>query len=366
MWPSRGLRGRPFFDHLFLRVTSWSCHQGSNVRRAELLAVLSLGADLGLGAADGAHPPRVPDRDAPGRAHRPGRDGARHRLLRRAPHVGGLPRRRLRAGEVVRGRPRPQGRLPPRRPARDRLRAEAPRGGTPVPRPRPDRRRLPRATAGAPPTASWTTTAGPPKDSRRSSGWARTCRTASGRPSSAGTARARPGEAKGEAISVASRLVSLADVVEVFHRLGGVPAAISVARERSGTQFDPALVDCLLSRRGGAVRRPRVGDDLGRRDPRPSPSSRSSCPTRSSTPRSRRSRTSPTSSRPTPSGTRAPSRSSRRRRPGSRGSPTPMRRWFAAPGSCTTSVGSASRTRSGTSRASSRRPNSSACACTRT
>ena len=44
---------------------------------------------------------------------------------------------------------------------------------------------------------------------------------------------------------MASRLVSLADVVEVFHRVGGVPAAISVARERSGTQFDPALVDCF-------------------------------------------------------------------------------------------------------------------------
>ena len=54
-----------------------------------------------------------------------------------------------------------------------------------------------------------------------------------------------PGEASREDISVASRLVSLADVVEVFHRAGGVPAAISVARERSGTQFDPALVDAF-------------------------------------------------------------------------------------------------------------------------
>ena len=54
-----------------------------------------------------------------------------------------------------------------------------------------------------------------------------------------------PGKARGEEISVASRLVSLADVVEVFHRAGGVPAAISVARERSGTQFDPALVDAF-------------------------------------------------------------------------------------------------------------------------
>ncbi len=54
-----------------------------------------------------------------------------------------------------------------------------------------------------------------------------------------------PGKARGDEISVASRLVSLADVVEVFHRAGGVPAAISVARERSGTQFDPALVDAF-------------------------------------------------------------------------------------------------------------------------
>ena len=52
-----------------------------------------------------------------------------------------------------------------------------------------------------------------------------------------------PGQARGEAISIASRLVSLADVVEVFHRLGGVAAAVAVARERRGTQFDPGLVD---------------------------------------------------------------------------------------------------------------------------
>ncbi len=54
-----------------------------------------------------------------------------------------------------------------------------------------------------------------------------------------------PGKAEGDAISVASRLVSLADVVEVFHRMGGVEAAVSVARERSGTQFDPALVEAF-------------------------------------------------------------------------------------------------------------------------
>jgi len=52
-----------------------------------------------------------------------------------------------------------------------------------------------------------------------------------------------PAEAKGEEILVPARLVNLADVVEVYHRSGGVDAAIAVARERSGSQFDPALVD---------------------------------------------------------------------------------------------------------------------------
>ncbi len=41
---------------------------------------------------------------------------------------------------------------------------------------------------------------------------------------------------------MAARLVNLADVVEVFHRAGGLEAAIAVARERSGAQFDPELV----------------------------------------------------------------------------------------------------------------------------
>jgi HD-GYP domain-containing protein (c-di-GMP phosphodiesterase class II) len=48
---------------------------------------------------------------------------------------------------------------------------------------------------------------------------------------------------KGEEIALSSRLINLADVVEVFGRGGGVEAATTVARERSGTQFDPDLVD---------------------------------------------------------------------------------------------------------------------------
>lgn len=49
--------------------------------------------------------------------------------------------------------------------------------------------------------------------------------------------------AKGEAIQLTSRLIYFADVVAVFHRIGGVGAAIAVAQERSGTHFDPALVE---------------------------------------------------------------------------------------------------------------------------
>lgn len=47
----------------------------------------------------------------------------------------------------------------------------------------------------------------------------------------------------GDDLMLATRLVNLADVVEVFHHAGGVDAAIAVARERSGSQFDPKLVE---------------------------------------------------------------------------------------------------------------------------
>jgi HD-GYP domain-containing protein (c-di-GMP phosphodiesterase class II) len=55
--------------------------------------------------------------------------------------------------------------------------------------------------------------------------------------------RGVPAESRGEEILMPARLVNLADVVAVFHRVGGVGAAVAVARERRGTQFDPALVD---------------------------------------------------------------------------------------------------------------------------
>jgi HD-GYP domain-containing protein (c-di-GMP phosphodiesterase class II) len=57
----------------------------------------------------------------------------------------------------------------------------------------------------------------------------------------------QPDGAKGDDILPTARIVNLADVVEVYQRAGGTSSAIAVARERSGTQFDPALVDVFCS-----------------------------------------------------------------------------------------------------------------------
>jgi HD-GYP domain-containing protein (c-di-GMP phosphodiesterase class II) len=60
--------------------------------------------------------------------------------------------------------------------------------------------------------------------------------------------RGSPGLVDGERLAPPIRIVHLADVVEVFHRLGGVEAAVQVARARRGTQFDPRLVDRFTAR----------------------------------------------------------------------------------------------------------------------
>ena len=59
-----------------------------------------------------------------------------------------------------------------------------------------------------------------------------------------------PGLLAGSSISLPVRLVQLADVVEVFHRRGGIDAAVRVARQRSGTQFDPDVVECFCNGAG--------------------------------------------------------------------------------------------------------------------
>jgi HD-GYP domain-containing protein (c-di-GMP phosphodiesterase class II) len=59
--------------------------------------------------------------------------------------------------------------------------------------------------------------------------------------------KGKPEGLRGEEVALPMRLVHLAEIVEVFHRAGGVEAALEVARERRGTQFDPALVDELCA-----------------------------------------------------------------------------------------------------------------------
>ncbi|MGE0796036.1 MAG: HD domain-containing phosphohydrolase [Acidimicrobiia bacterium] len=56
-----------------------------------------------------------------------------------------------------------------------------------------------------------------------------------------------PGELSGEEIPDASRIVHLAEFLEVAHRTGGVGAALALARRRAGTQFDPGLVEVLVA-----------------------------------------------------------------------------------------------------------------------
>jgi len=55
----------------------------------------------------------------------------------------------------------------------------------------------------------------------------------------------RPAGLAGEAIPLNARIALLAQVIDVFHTLGGRDAALREARERSGSWFDPALVRAL-------------------------------------------------------------------------------------------------------------------------
>ena len=59
--------------------------------------------------------------------------------------------------------------------------------------------------------------------------------------------RGWPGELRGDAVPIAARLAQLAEYAEVAHRLGGVEAAVALARKRAGGQFDPALAALLCA-----------------------------------------------------------------------------------------------------------------------
>jgi HD-GYP domain-containing protein (c-di-GMP phosphodiesterase class II) len=56
-----------------------------------------------------------------------------------------------------------------------------------------------------------------------------------------------PRNLDGEAIALSARIVELADIAEVFRRIGGLDHALEVARRRRATQFDPNLVDLLTA-----------------------------------------------------------------------------------------------------------------------
>ena len=53
----------------------------------------------------------------------------------------------------------------------------------------------------------------------------------------------------GTDIALPARVVNLADVLAVFHGAGGPDAAIAIARQRSGSQFDPELVGLVAADR---------------------------------------------------------------------------------------------------------------------
>ena len=65
----------------------------------------------------------------------------------------------------------------------------------------------------------------------------------------------------GEGIALPMRLYQLADIVEVVQRMDGASAAVRVARDRRGTQFDPAIVDAFTSVADEVLRDATIGDD---------------------------------------------------------------------------------------------------------
>ena len=178
--------------------------------------------------------------------------------------------------------------------------------------------------------------------------------------------RGWPGELQGDDVPLPARLAQLAEFTEVAHRVGGVDAATELARARAGTQFDPNLADAHVLRRRADLRRARRSRNLGGGDRR-----RAGAPARPLRGRVRRRAARDRGfhrpevavhPRTCACGRRARGRGRRH------GSTSPRRRFgrCGAPGSFTTSGGSASRTRSGTSPARSAPASGSGCGFTRT
>lgn len=56
-----------------------------------------------------------------------------------------------------------------------------------------------------------------------------------------------PGQRAGAEIPIVSRIVQLAEFMEVLHRTGGIQDAVGLARRCAGKQFDPNLVEILCT-----------------------------------------------------------------------------------------------------------------------
>jgi len=69
-----------------------------------------------------------------------------------------------------------------------------------------------------------------------------------------------PGGISGTGIPIEMRVAQLADMVEVHHRTGGVGAAVEMARERSGRQFDPGVVDVFAGDADAILAGPPAGE----------------------------------------------------------------------------------------------------------
>jgi HD-GYP domain-containing protein (c-di-GMP phosphodiesterase class II) len=57
--------------------------------------------------------------------------------------------------------------------------------------------------------------------------------------------KGKPGGIHGEEQAISARIVQVAETTVAWHHLGGMEAAVEVARRRRGSQFDPRLVDLL-------------------------------------------------------------------------------------------------------------------------
>ncbi len=65
--------------------------------------------------------------------------------------------------------------------------------------------------------------------------------------------RGWPGEQKSDQIPMAARITQLAEFVEVAHRIGGIGAAETLARQRSGSQFDPKISALFCTQAGDVL-----------------------------------------------------------------------------------------------------------------